>query len=198
MTKSNIIYLHGFNSAFKPLQEKSIILGEIGQVFGLDYNSLSTRDTIISDIVSYASTVENPVFCGTSLGGYYAIEVGRILDKPSIGINPAIDPYQYLSFCPPEHTLFNFVTCKSGKLEKDAANSYKEYSLVNDSEGYKYPPLILLDLGDTLINAMDTQRYFDDSKFTVKMFAGGSHKFDHIVESKQYIVDYINLFAKQR
>ena len=99
--KQKIFYLHGFNSG--PHQsDKTKALEKFGEVKLLEYDTFSDRESILQSLVDQASSSiedwfdEDPVFIGTSLGGYYAASLGKHFCCPSVLLNPATDPYKTL------------------------------------------------------------------------------------------------------
>jgi len=188
---TSIVYLHGFNSAFDPNNEKVKALTKIGNVIGITYNSLGTYSEICSDLLDQLSDADrdDTVIVGTSLGGYWAAEMGFKLGIPSVIINPCYDPTHMLQKYVGIQT--NHSTKTNGSFELSSALSYmhcKSY----DSD-YDYMPLVILDMGDDVIDSFKTRELFEG--FPMVHYADGSHRFDHIEDALDEINKYVNYYA---
>ena len=96
---NTFFYLHGFNSDADRSSDKVQILQTIGEVILLSYDSFATYDNILRSLIDSVQVEphENPVFVGTSLGGFYAAELGKHYGLPSVLINPAWNPCEVLA-----------------------------------------------------------------------------------------------------
>ena len=129
------------------------------------------------------STVQNAALVGTSLGGYWAAKFGNRLGIPAILINPTIRP-QYSLKQYTGKSLLNFVTRTRNILHKDVPESYGDM----ESSG-KF--LVLLDRGDELLDYRMAASWFDSDM--VICFDGGSHRFNHMIESLPYIRQFLSM-----
>lgn len=190
---TTFVYIHGFNSAFTVENPKVPVLETLGPVFGFTYDTLQTRDQIIRDLVcqmnDFLAGRNHDDFCfvGTSLGGYFAAELGKLFGYPSVVINPSIEPAVTLKRYV-DHAHTNFVTGITKVYEKAAADSFVGHKL---QLGGRFKPLVLLDKDDELIPAMVTLGFVME-KAPVHVFEGGSHRFDHMDESLPIIAAYLN------
>jgi predicted esterase YcpF (UPF0227 family) len=179
-----IAYLHGFNSAFNATNPKIYELEKIDEVLPFSYNSFGRREEILENIVSLlGGRVRGLV--GTSLGGYYAAEVGKILQIPTVMINPCLDPYLLLrkEIGQPRH---NYVNAEFNVLEEDILESYRGYPISPDRfADISANPLVLLDLEDELLDSRHTAEILKD--WSPVLFGGGSHRFDHMKEAMEHI-----------
>jgi uncharacterized protein len=190
----NILYLHGFNSAFSPTNEKVVELSKIGRVIPFSYDSFDDPAHIELAIIQKIEDVdpgfdEPWLLVGTSLGGYFALIVGQHLAFASVAINPTIDPRKrFLKLLDenPGGQFINYVTNKLGYLKQQYITEYEKPS--SAANAYNVRPLIILDLGDEVLDSRETIDFFDEHQTLV--FNGGSHRFDHIEEAAGVIREY--------
>jgi len=183
------IYLHGFNSAFNTESDKIKDLESLGKVVGISYNSFGSYKEIFKEISSKVPRNKNIIFVGTSLGGFWAAEMARAFSTPSVLINPCYDPYRMLrKYVGVQHK--NYITNEVKILTNSNVETYPIYSMVGYDRTFKYLPLVLLDMGDEVIDSNETSKILDG--FPVKMWNGGSHRFDHMKESIEFISAYMN------
>jgi predicted esterase YcpF (UPF0227 family) len=185
------IYLHGFNSAFDPDANKVKSLSTLGDVIGITYDTFESYDNIFSYITSQvpADRLNEVVFAGTSLGGFWAAQMGKHYGCPSIIINPCYDPGSMLGRY--EGVIMtNYYTAVHNVLTQAAIDTYASKYIYGQDKTYKYLPLVLLDMGDEVIGSSGTALVLKE--FTVKCFQGGSHRFDHMDEALDDIRNYVN------
>lgn len=181
------VYLHGFNSAYNPDSDKSKYLATLGDVTGITYNSFNTYEEIYNEISSKVVLRDDMVFVGTSLGGFWASQMGKKFHVPSVIINPCVDPSVSLKkYIGKPHV--NYLTREKNTLTMNSVNSYHSHSIQNES--YTYLPLVLLDMGDEVIDSKETQS--DLSNFPMTVYQNGSHRFDHIESALEDISSYVN------
>lgn len=180
------VYLHGFNSAYDPSSEKVAELSKVGDVLGVTYNTFGTYEEIIAEISAQVSISEDVIFVGTSLGGFWAAEMGSRYGAPSVIINPCIDPFNMLQkYVGTEQT--NYVNGEVKTLTQEAVNTYPATGI---SRSGRYLPLVLLDMGDEVIDSFETRQAL--AGFPMVHYAGGSHRFDHIKDAIDDIQTYVN------
>lgn len=192
------IYIHGFNSSFDFTSQKLLDLSMLFHVHGVNYDSFAShREILVQLIEGIPPDIEmcEVVFAGTSLGGYWAAEMGKRFCRPSVIINPCLFPHIVLQ----KHVgieLMNYQTGEKKTLTEDAIRSYSECSKHNgptnitNKDAFSYLPLVLLDMGDDVINSYETQRLL--SEYPMTCFEGGSHRFNHMKKALPYIKEYIN------
>jgi uncharacterized protein len=180
------VYLHGFNSAYDPNSGKVQSLSLIGDVHGVTYNTFGTYEEIIDEISAQVSFSDDLVFVGTSLGGFWAAEMGRRFSVPSVIINPCTDPRTMLQkYVGAVET--NYINGDVNTLTSKSANSYPGSGI---SRAGRYLPLVLLDMGDEVIDSFQTREDLKD--FPMACWEGGSHRFEHTNEALDDIRNYIN------
>jgi len=181
-----LLYIHGFNSTYDPNAAKIKSLQNGGfEVIGMTYDTYSPyhynirfiKDSILEEIDAVV---------GTSLGGFYALQLIRHLGVPAVAINPCYDPKNMLKRHV-GHEYRNYHTAQVATLTQDVLDSYPEFDM---DYGKKYRPLILLDYGDEIIDSHKTERIFEN--FPMHVFEGGNHQFAHMDESVEIIDKYIN------
>lgn len=177
----NILYIHGFGSRFDPSSEKVLTLSQLGPVAGVDLDWSAPAQQNIDDI-SFAIAHESvDLLVGTSMGGWGAATVGALYGIPFVAINPAVSPQDVL-----RRRLGDGVDYDGQPytLTEETLSTYKALS----GEGYG---LILLDEGDEVIPAYHTVaaliEYHD-----INMFAGGSHRFEHMQDALPMIKEFYN------
>lgn len=184
----DFIYIHGFNSAFDSSSEKVRHLSRMGNVRGIDYDSCESCLKIFKKLASEISIQDEIIFVGTSLGGFWAAEMGRRFSAPSVVINPSVEPRVSLrKYIGAQFT--NHVTGESKTLSQGSVLSY-EKRLDEQMEQYTFLPLVLLDMGDEVIDSHTTQKLLED--FPMTCFKGGSHRFDHMEAALDEIERYVN------
>ena len=185
------VYLHGFNSAFDPEANKVKTLSFLGNVIGITYDTFSSYDEIFSYITSQVPTdsLNEVTFVGTSLGGFWAAQMGKHYRCPSVIINPCYDPGSMLRKYQGSPTK-NYHNSVTSVLTSEVVDTYNSKYIYGQDKTYKYLPLVLLDMGDEVIGSGGTALVLKE--FPMKRFEGGSHRFDHMEESLETIHDYIN------
>jgi predicted esterase YcpF (UPF0227 family) len=185
------IYIHGFNSAFDPESQKIQLLCSIGKVVGVNYNSFDTYKSIFEDLytnVQNLVTNEDVVFVGTSLGGFWAAEMARLFRCPSILINPCYDPYIMLRKLVGTE-MSNYQTGEVNTLTNTSVETYPS-AMTGADRTFKYLPLVFLDMGDEIIDSHETAQVLYG--FPMKTWEDGSHRFDHMEEALEHILEYLD------
>ncbi len=173
----NILYIHGFGSAFDPESEKVAALGTLGTVYGvnLDYTMpFEVTKELVTDAIQYHQI---DLIVGTSMGGYTASQCAAGI--PFVAINPAVDPALGLQKYLGEHVDH---TGKQFQLRAETIRDLPKFSTVGAG-------LILLDLADEVIDANITQAELQ-AHYKVVAWAGGHHRFAHIAEALPIISDF--------
>lgn len=177
----NILYLHGFGSCFDPASEKVIALEHLGVVHGINIDWTVTVEKTLMQIVEAVESLDIDLIVGTSMGGWAAANVGAELSIPFVAINPAIDPSKSLMRYVGERIDYN------RRLYNLTEETVREYFPMTEL-GYG---LILLDLGDEVVDAQETINSYEEFHQIV-IFEGGSHRFDHMASGVEYIQEFYN------
>ena len=190
-----IVYLHGFNSAYKPDSDKIVALSKLDKIYPLSYNSFDTYDNILNYILTETEHLENLVYVGTSLGGFYAANCAAKLGVPCILINPVVRGsfVQSNAIFVKDVPMTNFVTGEINHVTQPMIDSYEGLDI--KELDYDCKPMLLLDLGDELIDSEDTSNHLKDIiSCSSVYYPGGSHRIDHIECSLIDIEHYLNNF----
>lgn len=183
------VYIHGFNSAANPQSDKIQQLSKLGDVITVTYDTFAPYDVIELELSAQVPSDEDVTFVGTSLGGFWAFQMGRKFAAPSVIINPAINPA--LSLCKYIGIeQMNHVTGEVKTLSDWVVETYIDKALDDKDKSLAFLPLLLLDLGDDVLNPFTTR----DTLTMCPMFTwnGGSHRFDHMEQALDKINNYVN------
>lgn len=184
------IYLHGFNSAYDPENEKVQALQSLGEVVGITYDTYNTFEGIFEEIRSQLpSDLEDAVFVGTSLGGFWAATVAKFFGRPSVIINPCHNPSVMLQKYVGK-VITNYYTSATDVLASEAVKTYAGHQLFGLDESFEILPLVLLDMGDEVIDSWETRETL--AGFPMVHFAEGNHRFAHMQDSLDEIRQYMN------
>jgi len=178
MEKINILYIHGFGSSYDPNSSKVKSLSKLGPVSGVSYDYTKPADENVKFLINHI--LENPdidLIVGTSLGGWYAAEVGSRVGIPTVLVNPAIEPHKTLKKYLGKGVDWDG---KEYHLTESVVSSYRDMT-------HKSAGLILLDDGDEVIPADGVFAKGYDSDHGVLKHEGGSHRFEHMEESLEEI-----------
>jgi len=190
-----IVYLHGFNSAYNPNSDKILALSKLDKVYLLSYNSFDSYDNILEYISTKTKHLENLVFVGTSLGGFYAAACASALGVPCVLINPVTQGsfVQNNGIFIKDIPMTNYVTGEVNAVTQTMIDSYEGLDI--KELHYECKPMLLLDMSDELI---DSQNTYDCFKGIFSMmsicYTGGSHRFDHIDSA----IPSIELYLKNK
>lgn len=191
-----IVYLHGFNSAYNPDSDKIVALSKLDKIYPLSYNSFDTYDNIMRSILEATSHLKNLVFAGTSLGGFYAANCASKLGVPCVLINPVTRGsfIQNNAIFIKDVPMTNYVTGEINAVTQTMIDSYDGLDI--KELDYDCKPMLLLDLGDEIIDSEDTSKHLKDIiSCSSVYYPGGSHRFDHIECSLLDIEYYLNNFS---
>jgi uncharacterized protein len=187
---THFIYLHGFNSAFDPNHEKVRHLETIGYVTGITYDTTAKYSKIFDDLTEHVRQYDltDVVFVGTSLGAFWAAKMSQYFGTPSVLINPCYDPTSMLQKYVGEQT--NYQTGVKTNFTVDSCESY--VGTVLQGLQFNYKPLMIVDLGDEVIDSNKTIELLSTKMSETVQWNGGSHRFDHMEQSLDYIRSYVN------
>jgi predicted esterase YcpF (UPF0227 family) len=188
-----IVYLHGFNSAFNPDSDKVRALSKIDEVYPVSYNSFDSHTNILYDLLTKTRHLSNPVFVGTSLGGFYAAALASSFGSPCVLINPVVSGlfFKTAGEAIKDVPMKNYVTGEYSTLTQTVLDSYATLALTECY--YEYKPLLLLDMGDELLDSYETRETLKDVVSPSSLYyPGGSHRFDHIDIALPSIQSYLN------
>jgi len=120
---------------------------------------------------------------GHCLGGYYAKYVGAKYKRPTILLNPIVDP-EYMSIFLGRNT--NRSTGNIHNLMYQDIDTLKKCDIIGDYS----ETLVLLNSGDEIVDYHNTVNKFGESNCVV--FDGGNHSFVGLTKAKPFIENHVN------
>jgi len=190
-----LLVLHGFNSAGDT--EKARFLRRhlpdvrvLSPTYSHDPNAAVA--SLSGTIQALLTEGRPPALLGTSLGAYYVRHLGRRHERPVILINPTLDPESTLRPAVGENR--NFKTGRSYQFTASHLAALRQYKC--DETQPDPPALVLLDMGDELLDSATTANRFQGRPGTrVVCFEGGNHRFAHIGEAVPEILAHLSRHA---
>jgi predicted esterase YcpF (UPF0227 family) len=170
MTDKHILYIHGFASRVTSNHPKYAALEKIGGVSAIapDY---SLGRPYVEQLIHEAITDKGAnLLVGTSMGGWLAARAASQHALPFVALNPCLQP---------QVTLANL----GNEAARHAAAGYDNFSL--NARG-----LVIVELGDALLNSRDTARQLRQS-YPVIMLEGGSHQFEQLDLMLEHITSFL-------
>jgi len=186
------IYLHGFNSTGQSvkgqfLKQRLAPDVVLTPTYGANPNKAIARlSKIVSDLIEPDSNNKPLVIIGSSLGGYYAQYLAHHFRLAAILINPALEPRKTLE--PYLGWQTNYYTGEKYFFGHEALQQLDSYNIRFPCKN-PVPTLVLLDENDEVINSKTAQSIYADCA-DIKIFADGSHRFEHLEESLALIHDF--------
>jgi predicted esterase YcpF (UPF0227 family) len=176
----NILYIHGFGSRVDPASTKYQALSQLGKVTAIapDYSLPYTQNMRLIQ----QAALGMDLLVGTSMGACMASRASKTFKIPFIGINPVLLPGRTLTKYIGTHQDYYG---KTYTLTTDVAASYPVFLISRRG-------LVLLDLGDDIIDATETFSCISE-KMSVVTYAGGNHRFQHMEESIDLIARFFAL-----
>ena len=177
----HVIYFHGFASS--PKSSKAIELAKHFSVFVPSVPYVMDDERLVQEIKTYliekVSIGDKIIFCGTSLGGFFAVRLGYAFDVPVLAINPSVDPFQDLQQY--IGTNINYSTREEFILTAADVGSFCDESLC-DVEDYNVTALVCKN--DPVIPAERSIQFFEK----VEVIDSDDHQFN----DDQKIIDTLN------
>lgn len=185
--KLKILYIHGAFSAFNRESLKVQNLEKEFEVVGFNYSMEQTFPYNRAVMTKFC--VENEIDCvvGTSLGGLYATEVGRMAAIPSVLINPCLEPFMSLSTI--VGTTSNYATGKEESFTQELVNTFPKKVAATPRS------LVFVGMNDVLIDHKRTIELSADSAGVVRDYEA-DHYWDDFEQNK-LIRDHISKFRRK-
>lgn len=189
----NIMYLHGFASAFDVENDKIKFLLSQGRLSPITYNTCGDYTVNIETIIDKVIDQEIDLLIGCSLGGFYALEIANVYSKVfAVALNPAYKPYVSLEKYLGNNT--NFKTDKTQTLTRKTLNTFPQRAVSCPVNG-----LVLIEKGDEVINWDESRAYFSKNDTTqFATFNGGNHRFSSLPKRWSLIETLYNEYKANR
>lgn len=184
-----ILYLHGFASAFKPEGSKALTLSNFFEVVPFTYDTGAFYEENLQKMKDIIQEKSIDVVMGSSMGGFYTIQLAAELNIPGVALNPAHNLKQELSQSVGRH--INYETGKMFKLKQEVVDSYPNACHRSGDT------LILFMEGDELLNAKQAQEDLS-AYFDFKMIPGGQHRFENLDAHMNEILMKIEQFYSEK
>lgn len=180
-----LIYLHGFNSggtSSKAAQLRRLlapvdVLAPTYPAHRVDA-ALEFLRNYIRDAVGARGVGHPLVLAGSSLGGLYAHALAPEFDATLVLINPSIQLQETLLRCVGHNR--NEATGEEYELTADQVRALAVLATAHCNP--QTPTLLLLDAGDELLDYRVAEAWCRGCGKTL-VYAGGSHRFEHLVEA---------------
>lgn len=164
-TMTNVLYIHGYASNFKPDSEKMQHLASEFNLSGVDVDYSLGFDSVEACVREAVVNSHVDLLIGTSMGGYTAQRLGPKFGLPWVAINPAVDAKQVMI----------------DKGHSDVADSFDQAKF--DGSG-----LVLLDRDDEVFDSLATYTALPNRiQELAVMYPGGDHRFQHMKQAVQEI-----------
>ena len=191
-----LVYLHGFLSS--PNAAKAVTLGSY-----LSQNNVSieylrpslpdTPDLAIPFLRDFMQNLEDRAkgrtigLVGSSLGGYYATWLAEAFNCKAVLVNPAVHPHllwhKYIGL---HQNPYSGVKFDITEAHLKTLQSIYQPEIMHP-ERY----LVLLQMGDEVLDARDARRQFCHSSCIIEQ--GGDHHFQGFARYLPHIISWLNL-----
>ncbi len=194
MSKSRLLYLHGFNSS--PQSVKARTLGAWIEAHRPDIDFMVPAlpfapAQAIRQVVDEYFTDEQPLgILGSSLGGYYALYLHVRFGVPALLINPALKPFDLLDDYLGENQ--NLYTGERYQLESAHLQELHELWVQPVSPANEI--LGLVQTGDQTLDYRDALKTL--ARHKLWLMPGGSHDFEGFESVFQAILGHFNLLIR--
>jgi len=183
MKKTNIYYIHGFNSGTK-LERLELLTNLLDtKVKGLAYDSGASFDENIEALETVIDPDARNIFIGTSLGAYYAQYLAEKYSDMSVLINPSLHPQDTLKKY--FGTNVNYTTSETYELTSEIVDSY------TFTPEFYTNTLCILASGDEVLDSFQTEKELENL-CEVIMVNGGEHSFNQYEEVAEDIINFIS------
>ncbi len=185
----DIIYLHGFQSGAQSI--KGQLLKQRcepkHQVYLPDLNE--PPDQALEKVSQLISSLHQPVLVGSSLGGFYAIQLAARHALPAVLINPAMQPWRLFS------TLFSaqlpYAVTDSWSLDEAQLRYLENMACQHFPAGARF--LALLQQGDEILDWREAHGFFSTACCPALVIAehGGSHGMDDFAAKIPMVLQFL-------
>jgi predicted esterase YcpF (UPF0227 family) len=180
-----VVYLHGLNSAGSSakatwLREHLPDVTVLSPTYAV--HDGAAAPTVLRQFITNARTAHSGdsrlLLVGSSLGGFWAQYLAPQFGAGMVLINPALRPDESLArFCGPQR---NDATGEEYVLTPEHVQAMARCRLSRCDPCV--PTLVLLDAADEVIDCRIAESFYRGCGTTI-VYAGGSHRFDHLPEA---------------
>ena len=171
----SVIYIHGFGSS--GFGVKAELFRQYFKSRGVQFLAPSLSyvpQLAMQTLTEIAKCCKNPVFIGSSLGGFYSLYLANKFNTKAVLINPAL----YAESTLRRHIkgyATNFYDLSRFEWNDNHLSMLKKYKVDSPKEENLF---VLLQKGDDILDYRDALALLPNAKVVVE--EGGSHSFDGI------------------
>jgi predicted esterase YcpF (UPF0227 family) len=166
-----------------------IELQKLDDVYIVTYDTFGNASEIIEKIEDEIEDIDDKIFIGTSLGGYFAAQLALRHHAPAVMINPLFQPEINLqSFV--GVTQINFVTDEINSLTQQDVDSYKVLPPISSASDFSIIPLVIIAEDDELIPAKLSAQYFEE--MIIFKTSDGGHRYNKPKQLMSVVQNYLN------
>ncbi len=180
-----VIYIHGFGSS--SFSKKAGLLKErygnrvvIPSLPNIPKLAIASLEEIIETLLRFGEVG----LIGASLGGYYALHLGKRYELKRVVINPAVKPYERLKEALPSG--INYYDNSRYDWREEYLEDLKKMEI--DSE----KTLLLLQKGDEVLDYREALKVLENASTTLE--DGGDHSFQNLENHFEKIEEFLNFY----
>lgn len=180
----HVLYIHGFNSA--GFGNKVDAWREAFGAHTVINPTLPVQPAAAMTLLRYlVQKLQGPDFCvmGSSLGGFYALNLAKEFSVKTLLINGAIKDVAYgLDYA--KNPLTNYKTDELYRWTDEDFAAIRAMEL-SDTDWAAVQPHVYayLDADDEVLPSPQIHAFLKDKGIYTKMFPGGDHRFQHMAEA---------------
>ncbi len=184
-----LIYLHGYNSS--PQSHKAQLTIDFIQNYYPQWTCIAPQIPYapvcaIDLLKGLVDAVDQPVFIGSSLGGYYANYLAEYYGCKAVLVNPAITPHRllsaYLGLQKNNYTGETYTLTEQHMIE---LRELKVSKLIDPKNRF-----LLTQTLDETLDFLDAAEYYQDCRSVIEY--GGNHSFTRFGYWLAEIVDFLD------
>jgi hypothetical protein len=187
-----LIYLHGFKSSPDALKAQEVAQYIADKNLSIDYLRpliSDMPDKAIQQLDNLMQSLQNRTvyLMGSSMGGYYATWLAEKYSVSAVLINPAIHPDKLWQ----EYIGLHQNPYSGVQFEISAAHLQDLQSIKLPCILHPQQYLVLLQMGDEVLNALDASQWFYRSSCIIE--SGGNHRFQDFHRYLPHIMQWLKL-----
>lgn len=199
----NVIYLHGFQSS--AMSVKGQMLKRYcedwtgAQTDGIQVHLPDLNLAPVQALQQVSQLIEQlgaakTVLAGSSLGGFYALQLAAKHQLPAVLINPAMQPWSLFRRIFSDEQLPYAVT-DAWSLDQAQFNALEKMAI--DQYSGHVPVLVLLQQGDEVLDYREAQAFFSqpETQAVVISESHGNHGMDDFSQKIPMILQFLSCHA---